>query len=55
MYSDDVTTLNVHNIGDKDHLQDDDKAKYMGVTKFNPKSFKSGVSVGVHQHPRFDF
>ncbi len=46
MDSDDVSTLIVNLISDKDHLQDNDKAKYTGVTKFNPKSFKSGTSVG---------
>ncbi len=46
MDSDDVFALNVHNIGDMDHLQNNDKGKYMGITKFNLKSFKSGMSVG---------
>ncbi|MBL0686803.1 MAG: hypothetical protein JJV94_03135 [Sulfurospirillum sp.] len=46
MDSDDLTSLNVHNICDKDRLQDDDKAKYMCLTKFIPKGFKSSMNVG---------
>ncbi len=51
MDSDDVAALNVHNIINKDHLQDNNKAKYTGMMKFNPKSFKSYMcECGVYQH-----
>ncbi len=42
----DVSALNVHHIREKERLQDADHIKYQGPTKFSPKSFKSGSSVG---------
>ncbi len=55
MDSDNVSALNVHNISDKDHLQDDYEAKYTGMTEFNPKNFKSGASVGYMSIPDSSF
>ncbi len=51
MYPEDVSALNVQHIGEKECLQQDDNAKYAGMTKFNPKSFKSGPSVGYISVP----
>ncbi len=44
--SDVLDILHFDTIGKKDLLQADDVHKYEGDEKFNPKSFKSGSSVG---------
>ncbi len=41
-----VDILNINTIGNKECLQDSDSHKYEGDVKFNPKSFRSGQSVG---------